>query len=488
MANPSPTDLLSYQIGNLTEKVDGEQETLGALIKEINAFYIFFCACLVFLMQCGFATLEAGSVRDKNVRNVLLKNALDACIGAIVWYLFGYGVATSGNAFIGSTSGNFALSGFVKGDTSADYSSGGTDWIDFFFSYTFAAAASTIVSGAVAERCQLSAYLVYTVFITGFIYPVVVHWVWNGTGFMSAFNADHILGGGIDFAGSGVVHMTGGVAGLVGAAFLGPRLGRWENPEEFEGHSTPLQILGTFLLWFGWYGFNCGSTLSLQTYGRDMARVAVTTTLSAATAGAFGLFLKKWLPPALGGSGLYEVGHTCNSILGGLVSITAGCSVLSPPSAILAGFIGAIVYHAASCLMRKLKIDDPLDAFAVHGACGAWGCIAAGLFAVQAYSYVPNSGNSMYKGSAEGGAFTPIDQTNGSALGAELVALLIEIAWVGSLSAILFGTLKALGLLRVSKEHEHLGLDDSKHGGQAYRKSAPPGGDVSAVATTTSNA
>ena len=296
--------------------------------------------------------------------------------------------------------------------------------------------------------------------------------MWDGTGFLSAFNADHIVGGVIDFAGSGVVHMTGGVAGLVGAAMLGPRLGRFDSPDEFEGHSTPLQIIGTFLLWFGWYGFNGGSTLYINGYGRDMARVAVTTTLSAAASGATGLLVKKWMPSKMGGSGNYDVGHTCNSILAGLVGITAGCVVISAPGALCVGFLSAFVYHGASCMMRKLKIDDPLDAFAVHGACGCWGCIATGLFAVQKYSYVPNSGNKMYTdigGAADGGAFT--GETKGAALGAELVGVLIEILWVGGCSTIIFGTLKAMGLLRVSKEVEEAGLDVSKHGGSAYTTS-----------------
>ena len=292
--------------------------------------------------------------------------------------------------------------------------------------------------------------------------------MWNGDGFLSAFNPDHIVGGVIDFAGSGVVHMTGGVAGFVGAKALGPRLGRFDNPDEFEGHSTPLQIIGTFLLWFGWYGFNGGSTLYINGYGRDMARVAVTTTLSAATSGATGLLVKKWMPAKMGGSGNYDVGHTCNSILAGLVGITAGCASVSAPGSIVIGFLSAFVYHGASCLMRKLKIDDPLDAFAVHGACGFWGCIATGLFVVKDYSYVPNSSSKMYTdiGGYDGGAFT--GETKGAALGAEVVALLIEIVWVGGMSTILFGALKATGMLRVSKEIEEAGLDSSKHGGRAY--------------------
>jgi len=439
----------------------------GGVAGNVDTFYILWAACLVFLMQAGFAMLEAGSVRSKNVRNVLLKNMLDACFGAFIWYLFGFGFASGEDAdsdtsgFIGNDAANFALSGFD--DSASDYTADGYDWISFFFSYTFAAAASTIVSGAVAERCQLSAYIIYTCIITGFIYPVVVHWVWSGDGFLSAFNSDHIMDAAcIDFAGSGVVHMTGGIAGLVGAAILGPRKGRWEDPAKFEGHSTPLQVIGTFMLWFGWYGFNCGSTLALTPDGYTLlaARVAVTTTLSAAAGGIGAMLIKKFFPKPMGGTGAFEVSFTCNGILGGLVSITAGCPVISPSVSLVTGFIGAFVLHGASCLLHKLKIDDPLDAFPVHGACGFWGVLAVGLFTVEEYSY---SGKPEY----DAGVFT--GDGDGELLAAQIVALLIEIGWVGTLSALMFILLKVAGLLRVSAEVEEKGLDDSKHGGQAYQ-------------------
>merc|ERR1712113_1312602 len=246
----------------------------------------------------------------------------------------------------------------------------------------------------------------------------------------------------------------GGIAGLVGAAILGPRLGRFEKPEAFEGHSTPLQIIGIFLLWFGWYGFNGGSTLLLITYARDMARVAVTTTMGAATAGIIGLLIKKFFPKMMGGSGTWEVGHTCNSILGGLVGITAGCATVEVHAAIAIGLISALVYHGASCLLRKLKIDDPLDAFPVHGACGFWGVFAVGLFAMKDYNGL------------DGGVFT--GDSDGKLLGAQFIALLIEVTWVGVLSTIMFGALKLTKQLRVSKEMEEQGLDESKHGGKTY--------------------
>jgi len=244
------------------------------------------------------------------------------------------------------------------------------------------------------------------------------------------------------------------------------------EPSEFEGHSTPLQILGTFLLWFGWYGFNCGSTLALFGQANAMARVAVTTTLSGATAGCFGVLIKKNLPKAMGGTGVFDVGHTCNSLLGGLVGVTAGCATVSAGSAVAIGFISAFVYHGGSCLSRKLKIDDPLDAFAVHGACGCWGTIAVGIFTIVPYSYAPNSENTLYvdAGAYDGGIFT--SKTRGELFGAQVVGVIIEVLWVGTMSTILFGTLKLTGIFRVNAEDEEAGLDTSKHGGSAYANSS----------------
>jgi Amt family ammonium transporter len=450
--------------------VEAQQQT-GT--EELNTFYLMWAGALIFLMQAGFATLSAGSIRAKNVSNILLKNLLDACIGCVAWFLVGYGFAydadacTSdeacaqpgahkGNPFIGSGKTHFALSGVKDWESQHAH---GYDWITFFFQYTFAAAAATIVSGAVAERCQLVAYLVYSFGITGMVYPVIAHWVWDANGFLCASNPKAILSGVIDFAGSGVVHMTGGWAALVGAKVLGPRLGRFENPAAFEGHSTPLQAVGTFLLWFGWYGFNPGSTLMLHGSSRDMARVAVTTTLSAAVGGITGLFVKRFLPNRFGGSGFYELGHTCNSLLGGLVGVTAACSVVYPSGAILIGIISAFVYHLGSCTMRKLKIDDPLDAFAVHGSCGMWGCIAVGIFCVKEYSYAPIA-------NPDAGIFMP--GTRGLLFGTQIVFVILVVLWVVTTSLCLFVPLKLAGIFRVSREQEDIGADISKHGGAAY--------------------
>jgi len=197
-----------------------------------------------------------------------------------------------------------------------------------------------------------------------------------------------------------------------------------------------------------------------------MARVAVTTTLSGAVSGCTGVLLKKFLPTSLGGTHVFDVGHTCNSILGGLVGVTAGCATFSAAGAFACGIVSAFVYHTGSCFSRKMKVDDPLDAFAVHGACGMWGCLAVGLMTLQPYSYAPNAAKAA---AYDGGVFT--GTTNGSLFAAQLVSVLIEVGWVGTCSTILFGTLSRLGLLRVDQADEIRGLDDSKHGGSAYKTS-----------------
>ena len=356
-------------------------------------------------------------------------------------------------------------------DTPTEEHATGYTFALWFFQYVFAAAAATIVSGAVAERAQLVAYLIYSGVITGLIYPVVVHWVWDGYGWASAFNTNTgddgpLLGGQIDFAGSGVVHMTGGVAALVGAAIIGPRSGRFEGggrvgkPVAIKGHSSVLQVMGTFILWLGWYGFNPGSTLGITPAGYAMhaSRSVVTTTLSAATGGITVVILDKLL-----GSMTWDVGAVCNGILGGLVSITAGCSTVYPWAAVLIGFIGGFVYFGSSKLLLNIcKVDDPLDAFAVHGACGFWGCFATALFAAEAYAYHGDVGDCSEKPGV--GAF----YGGGCLIGVAMATLFAEIAWVFGMCFLMFFGLKMTGLLRVSQDIEEMGMDVSKHGGTAY--------------------
>jgi Amt family ammonium transporter len=264
-----------------------------------------------------------------------------------------------------------------------------TDYISFFFQFTFAATAATIVAGTVAERCKMSAYLCYSLFLTGFVYPAVVHAIWNSNGFLSAFNVDAYYGGMLDFAGSGVVHMTGGATALVAAIVLGPRIGRFydaegnvlDKPADIPPHSVALQVLGTFILWFGWYGFNPGSTLAVVGYGDVLALCAVTTTLSASAGAVSALFFDTILGFFADGEAEYDLTMAMNGCLGGLVGITAGCSVVEPWAALLIGAISGIIYVLASKLLVMLKIDDAVDAIPVHFFNGMWGCVATGLFA-----------------------------------------------------------------------------------------------------------
>jgi len=433
----------------------------GQLVNELNAWFYAYCGCLVFFMQAGFALLEAGSVRAKNAKNILMKNLLDACIGALIWWGWGYGVAYQGagdpdNGFIGhnvkgdTSLGHFFVGGYdaVSTTYTGDVIPGdGYDYGAWWFQYVFAAAAATIVSGAMAERTSLVGYLVYTIFITGFIYPVVVYWTW-GYGWAFRWN-----GGLQDFAGSGIVHMTGGIAALCGAAIVGPRKGRFDEskkPIAMPAHNTTFQVLGTFILWLGWYGFNPGSTLAIVGQGEVMARAICTTTLSAASGGITVVLLDKMLA-----SKTWDVGMLCNGILAGLVSITAGAADVLPWMAMVIGFLGGFVYIASSKItLYVCKVDDPLDAFSVHGCCGFWGVMANALFAAD----LPGRG---VKGAFYG---------NGAPLGAGLVFCFADIGWTGGLSCIMFMSLKMANVLRVSAEVEDAGMDVSKHGGSAYEQ------------------
>lgn len=457
--------MATYCVGDLAFMVDGtnSQEDLCKVLSGLTAAdatitgssdnqFLLSSAYLVFFMQAGFAMLCAGSVRSKNTKNILIKNVLDACVGAIAFFIFGYGFAygtkegKSTNEFIGNW--NFGLQDF-------------TDWAGFLFQWAFSAAAATIVSGSVAERTAFQAYLGYSFFLTAFVYPVVVHWVWDGNGWLTAFkDNDKLFDCGMyDFAGSGVVHMTGGVAGLMGAMIVGPRTGRF-GPDgrvvAMPGHNASLVVLGTFILWVGWYGFNPGSQLAIigSEAARIVARTAVSTTLSAAAGGVTAMAINY---------GLYHVWDliaVCNGVLAGLVGITAGCSVTEPWTAIVCGFISAWVIHGAGKLLLKLKIDDPLEAAPMHGACGAFGVFWVGLMAKKEYVAEVYSGAEKCAGVFYGG--------DGSMLGAQIVGVICIFLWVGGLLGLFFLALKKMNMLRTSPEEEQLGLDESKHGGSAY--------------------
>ncbi|KAL1524871.1 hypothetical protein AB1Y20_019751 [Prymnesium parvum] len=409
---------------------------------DANSFFLLICGAFVFFMQTGFALLEAGTVRAKNAKNILMKNLLDACIGAIIWWAWGHGIAYDGggNEFIGHPSDLAPNSFFVM-----DYNRGdsGTAYTTWWFQFTFAAASATIVSGAMAERTTLFGYLVYTFCISGLIYPVIVYWTWSGHGWVSKWN-----GGLLDFAGSGIVHMTGGISAIVGASVVGPRRGRFQDTGKclpIAPHNSTYCVLGTFILWVGWYGFNPGSTLRLSGKGDPMGLSIITSTLSA-SAGALTVLVVKKLT-----THVWDVGMLCNGILAGLVSTTAGCANVHPWAALIIGFIGAFIYMGASNLVvNRCKVDDPLDAFAVHGCCGCWGIHAAALFAA------PEFGR------------TGLFYGDGAPLVVAFCFTLANIAWTGGLSCMMFIPLKLMGLLRVSPEMEDAGMDVSKHGGRAY--------------------
>ena len=390
----------------------------------------------------------------KNTQNIMLKNILDACVGAIGFWATGYGFAygartdsTAGNWFIGNDL-FFLGNGFEGKDA----------FHSWFFQFAFAATAATIVSGAVAERCSMIAYAGYSVFLTAFVYPVVAHWIWSSDGFLSAFIHDPILGVGVvDFAGCGVVHMVGGAAAGVGAYVLGPRIGRFgPNAVPLKGHSMPLVVLGTFILWVGWYGFNPGSTLAISGDGvaEVAAKVAVTTTLSAAAGGLTNLFIHFKLQ-----GGTYDVAEMCNGVLAGLVGITSACSVVEPWAALVIGSIAAFAYTGGSLLLLSLEIDDAVNATPVHYFAGMWGLLAPAFFAR------PANMRASFGNTQRAGLFYTGDA---SMLACQALACLAVTAWVGILMFIFFTTMNMLGWFRVDEATECAGLDDSKHGGSAY--------------------
>lgn len=422
------------------------QTSIDDLAGALDQGWVMITASLVLFMQAGFAFVEAGFVRSKNVVNILMKNVLDACFGAMIYFAVGfglaYGAAEAATGLYGS--GSFFLSGF-------------DDYTTFFFQFAFAATAATIVSGAMAERTKFGSYIIYTVFITGLIYPIVSHWIWDAGGFISAFAEEPMNGVGmVDFAGSTVVHSVGGWAALVGAIMVGARKGRFVNGQvnAFPGHSLPLGVLGVFILWFGWYGFNPGSTLGLSGGLADIAaRVAVTTTL-AATAGGVTATVVSWIR-----GGKSDLSLALNGILGGLVAVTAGCATLEPWAAIVVGVVAGIIIVYGVALLDTLKIDDPVGAVPVHLMNGVWGTLAVGLLSSEALMDNAYGVTSTWGILLGGGSDLFVTQLIG--IGATAV-------WVVLTSGILFGVIKATIGLRVTEAEEDAGLDVYEHGMEAY--------------------
>ena len=402
----------------------------------INTLWVLVGAALVFFMQAGFAMVETGFTRAKNAGNIIMKNLMDFCIGTPVFWLVGFGLMFGGtSSLVGSIGGiaseaNYGTSMLPNG-------------IPFFafliFQTVFCATAATIVSGAMAERTKFSSYCLYSFIISLFVYPISGHWVWGG-GWLSQLGFH-------DFAGSAAVHTVGGVAALIGAKFLGPRIGKYGKNGEAKaipGHSLTLGALGVFILWFCWFGFNGASTTAMEgSAAETAAKIFVTTNLAAAvsTCVVMAITWIRYRKP--------DVSMTLNGTLAGLVAITAGCDTVSPVSAAIIGALaGFVVVFGIEFIDQKLKIDDPVGAVGVHGLNGLLGTVCVGLFSDGSGT----NGLGLFTG---GGV---------SLLGVQLLGAVSIIAWVAVTMTIAFAVIKKTIGLRVSREEELAGLDIMEHG------------------------
>ena len=420
-------------------------DKIAELSTGLNTVWMLLAAMLVFFMQPGFALVEAGFTRSKNTANILMKNLVDFMVGSILFWFIGFGLMFG----IGDVFGTPHLFDL---DAMSNIIQNGLPIEGFLiFQTVFCATSATIVSGAMAERTNFSMYLAYTIAISVLIYPVSGHWTWGG-GWLSNADPDSFMMSVFgytfhDFAGSTVVHSVGGWIALVGAAILGPRLGKYGKDgksKAIPGHNLTLACLGVFILWFGWFGFNPGSQLAAAGYGDQTAisHVFLTTNLAACTGGFLAL-LVSWIK-----YGKPSLSLTLNGILAGLVGVTAGCDLVSPMGAALIGAIcGTVMIFAVEFIEHRLKIDDPVGASSVHGVCGSLGTILTGLFAVE--------GGTFY-----GGGF--------GFLGAQIFGVIIVGGWAALMGYIIFKVLDKVHGLRVPARIEEEGLDIYEHGESAY--------------------
>lgn len=386
----------------------------------INIVWVSACTILVFFMQAGFAMVECGSARAKNAVNVIMKNYTDMCVGAFAFWLLGYGLmfGSSQLGWIGMD--QFAFSSFTPMSA-----------VTVCYQIMFASTAATIISGAVAERMHYNAYLIGSIIVTGLIYPVYGHWVWNANGWLKQL-------GFIDFAGSSVVHSVGAWCSLAGVILLGPRLGRFgKNGEarDIPGHNLPMLALGGFILWMGWFGFNGGSVSGVES--SNIGLVLINTHLGGA-AGAIGAmaFMYAARRPVL-------MSATVNASLAGLVSITAGAATMTPAFASLVGLVGGVLFMIGGDLLRRFRVDDTVDAFAVHGFGGIWGTLAAGIF---------------YSG----------DLFNPERIGVQLAGIAAACLWAFPAAFVMYYLIDKVIGLRASTLHEQRGLDYTEHNELGY--------------------
>ncbi len=394
-----------------------------------NNVWMMLSTALVFIMHLGFASVESGFTQSKNTVNILFKNTLTPVIGIVSYAFFGFFVMYPGdfNGVFAFDTAGFSTFWFSPStvDLTTGYADGGyTYWTDFLFQAMFAATAATIVSGAVAERIKLSAYLIFTVIFVGIVYPIVGSWKWGG-GWLDAL-------GFYDFAGSTLVHSVGGWGALAGIMVVGPRIGKYENGKvnDFPGSSVPLAVIGVFLLWLGWFGFNGGSVLSADPALTSL--VLVTTCLAACT-GALGGFVTAYIVFKR-----MDLGMVLNGILAGLVGITAGADVVTPGEAMFIGLIAGILVVLSAITLDKFKLDDCVGAVSVHLTCGVWGTLAAGIFGTD------------------------------KSVGSQLIGILAIGATAFIAAFIIFKVMDMIFGIRVSKEHELEGLDSHEHGIRGY--------------------
>ena len=400
---------------------------MSELIFGSTGVWFMIGALLVFFMQCGFAMVETGFTRAKNAGNIIMKNLLDFCIGTVVFSVLGFGLMMSEDYVVG-------FIGIPNLNMFTDWAN--FDWNSFVFQLVFCATAATIVSGSMAERTKFSAYCVYSAVISLVIYPIEAGWMWNSQGWLAQLGA-------IDFAGSIVIHMVGGVTALIGAMILGPRIGKYGKDGKVNaipGHSITLGALGVFILWFAWYGFNGAAAED----GARLGQILLTTTIAPAVA-TVTTMLFTWIK-----NGKPDVSMSLNGSLAGLVAVTAGCADVDAIGSAVIGLVsGIIVVLAVEFVDIKLRIDDPVGAFAVHGVNGFWGGLAVGLFAT-------GEGQNGITGLFYGGGLAQ--------LGKQALAILCIIAWTVVCMTIVFFIIKKTIGLRVTKEEEMQGLDISEHG------------------------
>ena len=405
-------------------------QLLNEQIFAINTVWVALCAALIFFMEAGFALLEAGFVQAKNAMSIIAKVIIDITFGGIAFFVVGFGIA------YGASNGWFALDfGIMEGDLGLDLTV--SNQLFWFIQLGFAVAAISIVSGALAERMKLWAYAIMVVFFCGIMYPLVANWVWNPNGWLAirGFN---------DFAGSAAVHAMGGFSALAAAIVLGPRIGKYSKEgtsNTIPGHNLPLASVGAFILWFGWFGFNPGSSLGAVGNWELIGSVVVNTFLASAAGGIATMFYTYF------SYGKIDITMVINGILAGLVSITAGCNVVGPMAAILIGFIAGILVDVAVLFFDKMKVDDPVGAVAVHGINGLFGTLAVGFFALE---------GGLFFG---GGTDLFITQ---------LVGVLTIALFSFSITFILMKVLKSLVGIRITSEEEEAGIDTVSFGVKSY--------------------